>query len=107
MAPEDRIDQAGRIAILSDIHGNAVALRAVLADLEAFGVDQIVVAGDLVGFGPSPDEVVDLLVARGARLIRGNHEKDYVAPFTTQELPADWRTSPDRTLYWTIDRLGS
>jgi predicted phosphodiesterase len=96
----------GRIAILSDIHGNAVALRAVLADVEAAGVERIAVAGDMIGFGPSPDDVVDLLLARGALMIRGNHEQDYVSPFATRELPSDWRTSPLRAHYWTMDRLG-
>ena len=95
-----------RVAILSDVHGNAVALRAVLADVETEGVERIAVAGDMVGFGPSSDDVVDLLLARGARMIRGNHEQDYVSPYATRELPRDWRTSPHRAHFWTMDRLG-
>lgn len=62
-----------RIAILSDIHGNVVALDAVLADLASRGpFDQIVVAGDLVWSGPRPREVVDRVVALGAAVIQGN-----------------------------------
>ena len=68
-----------RVAVISDIHANLVALRAVLADLDAHDAGEIVVTGDAIGFGPNPAEVVDLLRERGARMIRGNHEKDYVA----------------------------
>jgi putative phosphoesterase len=95
------------IAILSDIHGNLVALRAVLAELEDLGVDSIAVAGDLVGFGPNPDDVVDLLVERAARLIRGNHEKDYVAPYGTLGMPDGGRIDPRfRSMIWSMERLG-
>lgn len=96
-----------RVAVLADIHGNLVALRAVLADLDAENVDGIVVAGDMVGFGPSPDEVVDLLVERNAQMIRGNHEKDYVAVYGTPQMPDEWRTAArTRSLLWTMERLG-
>ncbi len=62
-----------RIALLSDIHGNAVALDAVLADMAGRGpFDQIVVAGDLVWAGPWPAEVVDRVQALGGVVIRGN-----------------------------------
>ncbi|MHB8462509.1 MAG: metallophosphoesterase family protein, partial [Vulcanimicrobiaceae bacterium] len=52
-----------RLAILSDIHGNTVALDACLADLQVQGgADEIVVAGDLCMDGPRPKRVVDRLV---------------------------------------------
>src|SRR5690242_7950074 len=96
-----------RIAVLSDVHGNSVALQAVLADVDELGVDDLIVAGDMVGFGPNPDEVVDLLRARGARMIRGNHEKDYVARYGTAQMPAWWRTDPRiRSMCWSMERLG-
>ena len=41
-----------QLAILSDIHGNLPALEAVLADLAQFKVDQVVVAGDVINWGP-------------------------------------------------------
>lgn len=95
------------LAVLSDVHGNLVALRAVLAELDELGIDEIVVAGDLVGFGPNPDDVVDLLVERRARLIRGNHEKDYVAVYRTSAMPESWVTdSRLRSMMWSHDRLG-
>jgi predicted phosphodiesterase len=92
------------IAILSDVHGNLVALRTVLAELADLGVRDLAVAGDLVGFGPNPDDVVDLLVEREARLIRGNHEKDYVAPYATLNRG---RIDPRfRSMIWSMERLG-
>lgn len=62
-----------RIAILSDLHGNLLALEAVLADLTRRGpFDQIVVAGDLAWSGPWPAEVVDRVRALNAVVIQGN-----------------------------------
>ncbi len=59
--------------MLSDIHGNLVALDAVLADMARQGpFDQIVVAGDLVWAGPWPAEVVDRVQALNAAVIQGN-----------------------------------
>lgn len=61
-----------RIAVLSDIHSNLVALDAVLAALGS--VDAVWVLGDVVGYGPEPDAVVDRLVAVGAIAVAGNHD---------------------------------
>jgi predicted phosphodiesterase len=63
-----------RLALLSDIHGNAYALRAGLAVLEREGVDQYVCAGDLVGYGPHPTECVNLIADIGASCVAGNHD---------------------------------
>ncbi len=54
-----------RIAILSDIHGNLVALEAVLADLATQGAEQMVCLGDLAFSGPQPHECVALIRALG------------------------------------------
>jgi predicted phosphodiesterase len=98
---------ARRVAVLSDVHGNLVALRAVLADLDAAGAEAIVVAGDMVNFGPSSSEVVDLLRARGAHLIRGNHEAEYVAQYGTPAMPEAWGAGPRYScLRWTMRALG-
>jgi len=94
-----------RIAVLSDIHGNLVALRAVLADSAALGITTVIVAGDMVNFGPQPAEVVDLLIARGAQMIRGNHEQDFVARYATEAMPARWSTDLP-TMCWSMERLG-
>ena len=61
-----------RIAVISDVHSNLHALDAVLADAGA--VDAIWHLGDIVGYGPDPDAVVDRLATRGAVGVRGNHD---------------------------------
>ncbi|MEW5773182.1 MAG: metallophosphoesterase family protein [Thermodesulfobacteriota bacterium] len=63
-----------KLAVLSDVHGNVEALRAVLADLDAQGAEGIVSCGDMVGYGPDPDEAVALLRERDAAMLAGNHE---------------------------------
>jgi predicted phosphodiesterase len=65
-----------RIAILSDIHGNAVALDACLDDLAAQGgVDRIIAAGDLCMDGPRPKKVLRRLREIGAHVVRGNTDR--------------------------------
>ncbi len=61
-----------RIAVLSDIHSNLVALEAVLARIGS--VDALWHLGDVVGYGPEPDAVVERLAALGATGVRGNHD---------------------------------
>lgn len=61
-----------RTAILSDVHANALALRAVLADLETSPVDQVVCLGDMVQGGPEPGETVELLRQRAWPTVMGN-----------------------------------
>lgn len=61
-----------RIAVISDVHSNLHALDAVLAD--AGSVDAIWHLGDIVGYGPDPDGVVDRLAVVGAIGVRGNHD---------------------------------
>lgn len=48
-----------KLAILSDIHGNLPALEAVLSDLRQDDVDQIIVAGDVINFGPFQSDCED------------------------------------------------
>ena len=61
-----------RIAVLSDIHANLPALEAVRADLTK--IDQVWVLGDIVGYGPQPNEVIAILQELGARSVLGNHD---------------------------------
>ncbi|MBF0482233.1 MAG: metallophosphoesterase family protein [Desulfovibrionaceae bacterium] len=62
------------MAVLSDIHGNIEALRAVFVDIDALGVTDAVSLGDNVGYGPRPEEVVALLRERAVPSVMGNHE---------------------------------
>lgn len=96
-----------RIAIGADIHANLAALRATLSDAAKQGATRIVVAGDIVGFGPQPNEVVDLLRAARAELVRGNHEQDYVAGYARPEICEHWQSDPQlAAMCWYLDRLG-
>ena len=60
-------------AILSDIHGNLEALRAVLDDIAARSIEQVICLGDVVGYGPDPRECLEL-VEDADILLLGNHE---------------------------------
>lgn len=63
-----------RTALVSDLHGNLVALRGVLADAERRGAERVVCLGDVVDLGPSPAETVALLRERGIPCVQGNHD---------------------------------
>jgi predicted phosphodiesterase len=98
-----------RIAVISDVHSNLHALDAVLADAGA--VDAIWHLGDIVGYGPEPDAVVDRLTTRGAIGVRGNHDAaacggDEIDWFNTDARAAmEWtrRTISTATLAWLRD----
>jgi putative phosphoesterase len=66
-----------RIALISDIHGNGIALRAALRAIQSRGTDEIVCLGDVATLGVAPGEVIDLLRELGCRCIMGNHD-DYL-----------------------------
>lgn len=76
-----------RVAILSDIHGNLLALEAVLDDLAATGgADAVIVAGDLCLGGPQPRETLARLRALGYPIVQGNTDRDLaLAPAETAE----------------------
>ena len=64
-----------RIALISDIHANEVALRAVLVEIRRTGVDQIICLGDVATLGPRPNAVIEILGELGCRCIMGNHDE--------------------------------
>ena len=64
-----------KLGLISDIHGDAVALELAWANLTVLGADRIVCAGDLVGYGPHPDRVVAFLAEHGIDSVRGNHDR--------------------------------
>jgi putative phosphoesterase len=63
-----------KVAVISDVHGNAVAFAAVLAELEREGPDLIVSCGDLT-WGPQPEETYELARGLNARFVRGNADR--------------------------------
>jgi predicted phosphodiesterase len=60
--------------VLGDIHGNREALAAALGRIDSFGVDRLLCVGDLVGYNADPDDCVEILRARDATCIAGNHD---------------------------------
>lgn len=71
-----------RVALISDIHGNDLALQKVLADIAARAVDQIACLGDVATLGPQPRAVIETLRALGCPCIVGNHDEFLIAPET-------------------------
>ena len=63
-----------RVAVVSDVHSNLHALEAVLAALEADPVDELWSLGDVVGYGPRPNECCELVRARASHSLCGNHD---------------------------------
>ena len=68
-----------RIAVLSDIHGNLPALEAAAADMQQFDVDQVVVNGDVINWGPFNREVMEIVRERRWRIVR-NKLSSWVPP---------------------------
>ena len=62
-------------AVVSDLHANLAAVQAVLADIEAEGVEEIICLGDVVGYGPQPVEVLTLMKDRANVTLMGNHDE--------------------------------
>lgn len=84
-----------RALVLSDIHANLVALDAVLAAAPA--VDEVWQLGDVVGYGPDPDGVVDRLREIGAIGVRGNHDAAALGGDEIESFNVDAR----RAMEWT------
>jgi predicted phosphodiesterase len=97
-----------RIAVLADLHANLPAVRAVLADAAEIGCDAIWCAGDLIGRGPHPNEVVELVREREIPVVQGNWDE---AVGMGRAVTGSLWESPEaeqhgqESLYWTRDRL--
>jgi diadenosine tetraphosphatase ApaH/serine/threonine PP2A family protein phosphatase len=87
-------------ALLSDIHANLEALRAVLDDAMRQGAEEIYCLGDLVGYGPDPRECLDLVIDLEISLVlRGNHDEGVLRE------PTDFAKAAERALLWTRKQL--
>lgn len=67
-----------KLAIISDIHGNLYSLMTVLEDIEGQKADCIICLGDLVGYGPHPNEVVSMIRRRNIICLKGNYDASVV-----------------------------
>ncbi len=94
-----------RYAIFTDIHANLEALETVLARIDELSkeepVDQIWFLGDLVGYGPNPNECIDTLRARTDVIIAGNHDWAAVGKLDLEDFSAAARISAE----WTAEQL--
>ncbi len=88
-------------AIISDIHGNAEALSAVLADIESRQIQRILCLGDIIGYGPDPLACIDLVRERCQWSLMGNHD------FGVLYEPTNFNPAAESAAFWTRDRLDS
>lgn len=94
-----------RVAVVTDIHGNLLALEASLTAIDAIGVDEVYCGGDLVGYGPAPNEVCALLSERDIPTIYGNY--DYAIARDLDDCGCVYRDDHDkalgdRSIAWTL-----
>jgi putative phosphoesterase len=94
------------VAIITDIHGNLPALEAALARIEQLGIDSVYCGGDLVGYGPWPNEVCGLIGERAIPTIHGNY--DHAIARDEEDCGCAYRDPHDRALgeqsiAWTLE----
>jgi diadenosine tetraphosphatase ApaH/serine/threonine PP2A family protein phosphatase len=88
-----------RTAIISDIHGNLEALRVVLEHIDSQNVDRIICLGDILGYGPSPVECVDLIAERCEWSLMGNHD------FGVVYEPTNFNLAAEQAAYWSREQF--
>lgn len=86
-------------AVISDIHGNASALRTVLNDIQARKIGRIICLGDIVGYGPDPLECADMVRARCDWSLMGNHD------FGVLYEPTNFNPGAESAAFWTRDQF--
>ncbi len=89
-----------RYLVLSDIHANSTALEAALSAVKGRW-ERVVCLGDVVGYGPDPNEVIDRVRKMGATIIRGNHDKAACGLIDAEEFNPVARLAAA----WTHDQL--
>ena len=96
-----------RVALFSDIHGHITGLKAVLARLDRLGGAEITYAlGDFVGGGPGVEDVLDLLLERQVRMIRGNWDEMFIdLNAHLARIPPENHPVFRQTLAWLTSRL--
>ena len=83
-------------AVITDVHGNLPALQAALDRIDELGIERIYCGGDLVGYGPHPNEVCALIAERGIPTIYGNY--DYAIARDLEDCGCAYVTPHDRQL---------
>jgi putative phosphoesterase len=88
------------LAIIADIHSNLPALEVVMEQIAQEGVDQILCAGDIVGYGPYPNEVIERLKGIEITAIQGNHDRAVLSHDSS-----NMNIQAQDAVWWTIDNL--
>src|ERR1700745_544819 len=91
-----------RILVLSDLHANATALNGALAAAQGRW-ERVVCLGDVVGYGPDPNEVSTKIRELGAQTIRGNHDKAVAGLMPTDDFNPVAKAAVD----WTRSQLSA
>ncbi|MBO8160779.1 MAG: metallophosphoesterase family protein [Thermosipho sp. (in: Bacteria)] len=94
-----------RIAFISDIHSNLEALESVLEDIEKEEIKEIYCLGDLVGYGPNPNEVIEIIKRKNIITVLGNY--DEAVAFEKDNCGCSYNSGRetevgDKSLLWTI-----
>lgn len=89
-------DDPEAVAVITDIHGNLAALQAALTRIEELGIDSVFCGGDLVGYGPHPNEACALIAGRDIPTIYGNY--DYAIARDEEDCGCAYVTPHDREL---------
>ena len=99
-----------KLIVFGDIHANLPALELCLAEARKEGYDRILHAGDLVGYGPFPDEVLQFLRRQGIEGVRGNWDEHVAwsseSPGSVPPDPRLAETAPS-SFAWTCDHLNA
>jgi len=94
-----------KIAFISDIHGNAVALDAVLEDITQKNIDKIFVLGDICYRGPEPKRSLELVRSLHTDVIKGNADEWVVRGVRGGEVPEKALNLMNQEREWTVSRL--
>ncbi len=97
-----------KIALISDIHGNLIALQETLKDIENRKIDTMYCLGDLVGYGPFPNEVIDLIKEKNIPTIQGNYDEKVTKYQLTGEIETkdiDELNLKEKILKWTYNNI--
>jgi len=87
------------LAVISDIHANTEALQAVLTDIDARKVEQIICLGDVIGYGPEPRTCLDMVGRRASVTLMGNHD------FAVLYEPNKFNIGAEAACYWTRQQI--
>lgn len=91
-----------KVAVMSDIHGNLEALRAVYEAVNTLGCDRTFCLGDVVGYGANPEECVKLAESMCDGIVMGNHDE-----VALESGPTGFNPLAHNAMQWTREQLGS